>query len=642
VLRAEIDLSDLPGSVPRSVRHLLQRCLERDPTRRLRDIGEARIALDDAIDRPEATDEPAAPAPAMKSGSRTRWIVAGLAIVIAAAALAWVSLREQAAPMPTHRFTITMPNSGNSRQGDGAAITISPDGKHIVTRGGAGTDDILYMRVLDEFEPTPIAGTAGARVPMFSPDGAWIAYISPRGLHKIRTAGGATINLGWMPAVPAGYDWADDGFLYYSAEGQIWRIPEEGGDPEQLTEIELAESQGLEEPHAVTEVGVVLCSSTSGPGQSGSLYGLDLKTRKLTELDMPGGDPYYLQTGHLLFHQAGRIVVAGFDIDTMAFTGTPVPVLERAWVDDTRMQLDVSANGTVAYLPRRPGETQSLVFVDHDGKVEPALPSGLPFSSLNDPRISPDGNRLVVSADSNSLWVIDLLTQTSTLMSESGFYPLWSPDGSEIIFSTTRNKTYDVYQVPIDLSRPESLLLDAEHNMRTMDWTAQDVIVLREELPKKGMDLRYWTDRSDESTVTNLLDGPDDELAPVVSPDGKWMAYVSDYSGSDEIYVTSFPTAGGRSKISNKGGSSPTWSPDGKTLYYLEGFQMIAVALETEPAFRVLGREGLFEGEYVQYRWSRQYDIMPDGKRFVMIKNPPRGDIEVITNWFEELRGLED
>ena len=141
--------------------------------------------------------------------------------------------------------------------------------------------------------------------------------------------------------------------------------------------------------------------------------------------------------------------------------------------------------------------------------------------------------------------------------------------------------------------------------------------------------------------MTTLLDGPDDELAPDVSPDGKWMAYVSNYSGSDEIYVTSFPEAGGRSQISNNGGHSPCWAPDGKTLYYLEGLKMIAVSLETSSAVRVLERRELFEGPYVQYRWSRQYDLSPDGERFAMTSNPPNSSIEVVTNWFNELRQLD-
>ena len=249
------------------------------------------------------------------------------------------------------------------------------------------------------------------------------------------------------------------------------------------------------------------------------------------------------------------------------------------------------------------GETQSLVFVDREGKIQPVVPEGLPFSSLNDPRISPDGKRLVVTVGSGALWMIDLLTQTSTMLTEHGFYPLWSPDGSRIIFTSAQNKTFDVYSIPVDLSTPEELVLDVENNMRTMDWTKNDTLVLREQIPQKGMDLRYWADRTDESTITNFLDGPDDELAPVVSPDGNWIAYVSNYSGPDEIYVTSFPAAGARSKITNNGGSSPTWSPDGKTVYYLEGLKMVAVSLETKPEFRVLSRESLFEGEYVQYRW---------------------------------------
>jgi serine/threonine-protein kinase len=645
VLRAEVDLSSLPASVPRSVRHLLQRCLERDPTRRLRDIGEARIALEDAIDRPEAAEDAAAPAATDARGSRWPWLVAVLGLVLAIAGPVWISLSRRPLPEPTRRFMLTMPNSGNLRQGDGSAITISPDGNVIVTRGGAGTDDILYLRALDEFEARPIAGTSGANAPMFSPDGRWIAFLTTGGLQKIRPAGGAVIRIGSVAAsaLVLGYQWATDGYIYYPSEGRIWRISEEGGgEAEQVTPIDSPEDQGFAEPFAVPEAGVLFCNTTGGQRRSEQLFALDLQSRELKDLSMPGSDPRYLPTGHLLFRQSEKVVVAGFDIDSREFRGSPFPVLGRAGLDTSSMQLTVSKTGTVAYLPRRPGETQSVVYVDHDGLIEAVFPSGLPFTSVNDPRISPDGNRLVVSIGTQAIWMIDLLTQTPTLLTDSGFYPLWSPDGSEIVYSSTRGKTFDVYRAPVDLSHQESVLLDADNNMRTMDWTDQNVIVLREEIPDKGMDLLLWTDLGDESTIATLLAGPDDELAPVVSSDGKWMAYVSDYSGTDEIYVTSFPVPGARSRVSNKGGHSPTWSPDGKTLYYLEGLSMVAVAIETEPAIRVLSREVLFEDEFVQYRWSRQYDITPDGERFIMIKNPPRGNVEVITNWFQELRDLED
>ena len=392
------------------------------------------------------------------------------------------------------------------------------------------------------------------------------------------------------------------------------------------------------------EAGVVLFSTTAGAGarRERQLMVLDLKSREVRELGRPGSDPRYVRTGHMIYHNAEKVVAARFDVDALEFRGTPVPVLDRAVIDASRMQVAVSETGTVAYLPHVAGETQSVVYVDREGRTEPVAPAGLPFASVNDPRISPDGMHLVVSLGVQAIWVVDLRTQTSTLLTENGFYPIWSPDGREILYTSNRGKTYDIYRVPVDLSRLEELVLDVPNSMRTMDWTEQGLIVLREEIPGKGMDLRTWSDLADPSALAPLLEGADDELAAVVSPDGRWLAYVSNYSGPDEVYVTSFPKAGARVKISNSGGHSPSWSPDGKTLYYVEGMKMIAAALETDAAVRVVERTVLFDDEYVQYRWSRQYDITPDGKRFIMIKNPPPGNVEVITNWFAELEQLND
>ena len=648
VLRAPLDLSRLPADVPRSVRQLLERCLDRNPRQRLRDIGEARIVLEHAIERPEPAATAAAMGPVRGDGSRLPWLVAAVGLAIGLGCLAWISVREDAPPQTTQRFMVTMPNSGNVRQGDGGAIAISPDGTMIVTRGGAGTDDMLYLRSLDSFEVTPIAGTVDAGAPEFSPDGRWISFFQSKvaGLQKIRTTGGTVVPLlsTGISAGVLGYHWASDGFVYYPSEGDLWRVSAEGGESERLTTSDPSRQLGYEEPFAVPQAGVVIFSTTAGTGsrRERQLMALDLKTREVKELGRPGSDPRYLSTGHLIYHNSEKVVAARFDVEALEFRGTPVPVLDRAVIDASRMQVALSETGTVAYLPAREGETQSVVFVDHEGRTEPVAPAGLPFASVNDPRISPDGTRLVVSLGVQAIWVIDLRTQTSTLLTENGFYPVWSPDGREILYTSNRGKTYDIYRVPVDLSRPEELLLDVPNSMRTMDWTRRGPIVLREEIPGKGMDLRTWRDPKDPSALEPLLEGPDDELAAVVSPDGKWLAYVSNYSGPDEVYVTSFPAAGARVKISNAGGHSPSWAPDGKTLYYVEGMKMIAAGLETDAALRVTERKVLFDDEYVQYRWSRQYDITPDGKRFIMIKNPPPGNVEVITNWFAELEKLDD
>ncbi len=642
VLRAPIDVGSYPDEVPGSVRRLVGRCLERDRMRRLRDIGEARIALDDAINAPdERSAEPTEGAVQTPSvARRLPWLVAAAAAFLAA--VGFFTGSEGVAPSaePVRRFALEVPNSGNTRQGDGRAVAISSDGRSVVTRGGSGAEDMLHIRHMDDFKAKGIEGTVNGRSPIFSPDDRWIAFVDAAGLQKVRSTGGPSVFLTQFPSSPDGIDWADDGWIYYAHQGEIWRISEDGGESERLLENDLGQSRGFGEPFAIPGTNALLCSSRVGLGDSGELFIFDLQSKEITSLEMQGSSPRYLPTGHVLFAQAARVFVAPFDIDEMRITGQSAPVLDRAWVDQGNVQADVADNGTVVYLPNSRGETQALVAVNVNGKVEELAPEGLPFASLNDPRISPDGRRLMLSVDSGAIWMFDLDTQTPTLMTEEGFYPQWSPDGREVLFGSTRNKTFDIYRRPVDLSRPEELVLDLENNLRAGDWTGQGPVVIREEIPGKGMDLRVWHDPDDPSTLASLLEGPDDELAPVVSADGKWLAYVSNYSGIDEIFVTAFPVPEARYKISMKGGHSPTWAPDGRTLYYFQSSRMIAVTIETEPRFRVTGREELFEGEYVHYRWSRQYDIHPSGEYFVMIKNPPRGNVEVITRWFDEVREL--
>ena len=642
VLRAPIDLGEAPAKLPPSIRRLIGRCLERDRMRRLRDIGEARIALQDAIDGSDRLD-PVADVEVVAEPSKLRfvpWMVAAAAVMLAAIGFVRGPEETTATVEPTRRFALEVPNSGNTRQGDGRAVAISSDGRSVVTRGGSGAEDMLHIRHMGDFEARAIEGTVNGRSPVFSPDDRWIAYIDAAGLQKVRSTGGPPVFLAQFPSSPNGLDWAADGWIYYAHQGEIWRLPENGGESERLLENDLSASRGFGEPFMIPGTNALLCSSRTGVGGSGELFVFDLESKEIKALERQGTNPRYLPTGHVLFAQTDRVFVAPFDADELRITGQASPVLERAWVDQGEVQADIAENGTVVYLPNSRGETQALVAVNINGRIEELVPEGLPFASINDPRISPDGRRVMLSVDTGAIWMLDLDTQTPTLMTEEGFYPQWSPDGRELIFGSTRNKTFDIYRRPVDLSRPEEVVLDLENNLRAGDWTRQGTVVIREEIPGKGMDLRVWPDPDDPESLVSLLDGPDDELAPIVSRDGKWLAYVSNYSGIDEVYVTAFPEPEARHKISMKGGHSPTWAPDGKTLYYFQSNQMIAISIETDPRFRVTGREELFDGEYVHYRWSRQYDIHPNGDSFVMIKNPPRGNVEVITRWFDELERL--
>jgi Tol biopolymer transport system component len=329
-----------------------------------------------------------------------------------------------------------------------------------------------------------------------------------------------------------------------------------------------------------------------------------------------------------------------FDLDRLQPTGIPIAVLDRVGIEGGLMQLGVSDTGTVVYLPEVPGEESKLVLVDREGTARPLIKNSLPYSFPNDPRFSPDGSKLVNSSALGPIWVLDLESETPTRISEQGFYPLWSRDGSTVFYGTTRGESFDLWKRRVDMSSAETMILDQENNLRTGEMAPDGALIFREEIPGRGMDLMRWPDLDDPSSITPLLASPANELSPAVSPDGRWIAYVSDDSGRDEVFVTSYPVPGGHVQISTSGATSPAWSPDSRELYYFEKDRFIAVRVEADPGFRVVEREVLFAGNFSQYRWQRQYDVHPAGDRFVMVESPAGGEVEIVINWFVELERL--
>jgi serine/threonine-protein kinase len=629
VMKGEITFKTLPSGTPAHVRALLRRCLERDPQFRLRDIGEARIALD----RPDDVEATAGTMAKPKS-RRTPWIIAAACLLAMCTVVAWHLLSRETVPPRVLRFRLATDHPVTVRQNEGRAVAISPDGNHVVTLGSLNDKPIMYLRRLDSFEATPLPGTEEAQDPQFSPDGRWVAFKDPKGFLKLNLAGGSPIFLGSSSATVNGATWASDGYLYFAGNRKIFRIADSGGEAEELYEDEGAVL--LQSLFALPDGRGLLLNSNSLGGTQGQLLVLDLATRKIKNLGLQGASPRYLNNGVLIFAQADQVMGVRFDLATLEARGTPTPVLQGVWIEDGVMHLDVANDGTVVFLPALPDSRASILMVDRAGQAQPIIPGPLPFPGCSDPRLSPDGRRLVISVVGYQIWILDMATETPTLVSENGFYPLWSTDGKELVFGSTRNKSMDLFHIPSDLSRPETVLLDWENNLRSATMAPDGTLIFREEIPGKGMDLKMWSAAAADSTI-GLLTGPDDELAPAVSPDGRWVAYVSNLSSQDEIYVTSYPQPSGRIQISNGGGTSPAWSPDGKELFYMAGDALVAVQLSNEPTLQVHSRQTLFRGPYLQYRWHRQYEVHPDGEHFIMIENPPRGDVDVITGWFGEI-----
>lgn len=472
---------------------------------------------------------------------------------------------------------------------------------------------------------------------MFSPDGYWVGFQNAQGIYKVNTTGGAPVRIGPSPAATMTGSWGDDGYLYLAARQKVFRLAESGGEFEEV--FEYKSTIALQNPEPLPDGRGLLLNSAAFGAAPERLLALDLQTLEIQDLDLLGSSPRYLANGVLVFAQGGQVMAVRFDDAALEVRGVPTPVLQTAWISDGQLNLDVSRNGTMAYLPASPDERASILLVDRQGDAQPIVPGPLPFAGCSDPRLSPDGKRLVMSVVGFRIWLLDLPTETPSLVSENGFYPLWSHDGQSLIFGSTRNESLDLFRIPADLSQPEELLLDWENNLRSAAMAPDGTLVFREEIPGKGMDLKIWPDEAEDS-ISGLLDGPDDELAPAISPDGRWVAYVSDLSSQDEIYVTGFPRPSGRVQVSNDGGTSPAWSVDGSELFYMAGDAMMAVKVESGPNLRVVSRERLFDGPYLQYRWFRQYDVHPDGQHFVIIENPPRGDYNVVTGWFGEVERI--
>ncbi len=297
-------------------------------------------------------------------------------------------------------------------------MAISPDGNHVVTLGSLNDKPIMYLRRLDSFEATPLPGTEEAQDPQFSPDGRWVAFKDPKGFLKLNLAGGSPIFLGSSSATVNGATWASDGYLYFAGNRKIFRIADSGGEAEELYEDEGAVL--LQNLFALPDGRGLLLNSNSLGGTQGQLLVLDLATRKIKNLGLQGASPHYLDNGVLIFAQGDQVMGVRFDLATLEARGTPTPVLQGVWIEDGVMHLDVAHDGTVAFLPALPDSRASILMVDRAGQAQPIIPGPLPFSGCSDPRLSPDGRRLVISVVGYQIWILDLATETPTLLRSDG------------------------------------------------------------------------------------------------------------------------------------------------------------------------------------------------------------------------------
>ena len=656
ILEGEPNWKALPATTPLRIKELLQDCLQKEVHNRVHDVSQLRIQIKKALEEP-ATELPTDVASAAQPGGQRWAMTAGLVVLTAiVAGLAVWFLIQPSAPdqRPATKIAITPSLAtplANTATND---LAISADGRHVLYKANSETGFQLYLHSLDEFVDRPIPGTEaiGARgSPFFSPDGTYVGFFAGEELRKVSLSGGSPITLCDAPAVGLYGSWGSDDTIVFSASDgpiiQLYRVSASGGESEVLASPDPDKGETFYVAPHFLPGGKAVIFAIKRRSDHSQIAVLSLETGEQKILIEAGRQPKYLESGHLIYAQeaTGNVMAVSFDLATLEVTSDPVSVLQGVrQSSEAAVDFALSAEGTLAYAPLDT-DVQRLVWVDRKGTESVITQEDVSFGT---PRISPNGRQIGVAistiGETQNIWIYDLESESlRRLTFWGGGMVNWSPDGKWIIFQGRDSEGLRAISRQLaDGSGPmEHLTVPTPHAQMPQSLTPDGGVVAFNEFGDLWM-LQIEDDREPQP----FLISPNAEFHPKFSPDGKWIAYVSDELGPRHVYVSPYPKADVKYLVSEgEVGAQPVWSPDGTELFYRSGDQMMTVSVETEPTFRAGRPEVLFEGKYVNSRinpWNPYYDISADGQRFLMIKDVEgrTGQINVIVNWSEELKRL--
>jgi Tol biopolymer transport system component len=664
VMQEDPDWQALPPKTPPAVRRLLRRCLERNRNKRLHHIADARLEIEDACTQP---DEPPTQQtqPDLIARVRTVWpaLLAAVAItaVLTGGIVRKLSGFRTAAPNFPARVALPVPPGVTINTIDwGPALAMSPGGRVLVFAGKRGDDRQLFSRSLEQFHATPIPGTEGGSYPFFSPDGLWLGFIADGKIKKVAVAGGPPQIIADAPNC-LGATWGPRGAIVFNpyAGSGLSEVPAVGGTPEALLTPDYGQGGwSFSWPEFLPDGNAVLFTSFRGEtADTNHVEVFDLESRTRKTLVEGANYARYFPTGHLVFGRGKGVHAAPFDAERRVITGPSVPVPDPIFYDFEigLFHLAFSASGSLAFIPGGGPIRRRLVSVDLEGRATPLIDGRRGYMY---PRFSPDGERLAVTIsepEDTNVWVVDMANQTHTKLTLEGanVFPSWTPDGERVTYLSHREGLYSVSWNRADGSGHSEPLVapeDVGEWVRDGSWSPDGKTFVyatgKPSLLEHGFDIWISPLGGDHEPRPMVSTTGAVEFGPVVSPDGRWLAYVSDISGRHEIYVQPFPDGGARHQISTDGGWKPVWSPSGRSIYFRFGNQILATPVSTTPRFRAGAARVLFEGEFQEGSsfLSPNFDIAPDGKSFVMVKPDEEWgratEIRVIFNWFEELERL--
>ncbi|MCZ6858634.1 MAG: protein kinase, partial [Gemmatimonadetes bacterium] len=666
-------VTELRKSVPPHVAAATAKSLEKLAADRFGTAKEFAEALTNpAFTLPATQASAVGSAPA--SGPWNRLSVGLAAIVtLLLGTMLWGWLRPEPAP-GVARYGLAFPPGQELTDVRNQSFALAPDGSWIVYDGPAESGSQLWIKRREEYSATPLPGTnnQGGSAPAVSPDGEWIVFTAGGQLRKVPRGGGSAITVADSVSMTTrGVAWLDDGtIVYVDTDNRLRRVPDVGGDAEIVWSPPPDSGMRPRLPTPLPDARGVLFGHCVGTCSPSTIWVLDLRSGEAREL-VPGvTQAWYVATGHVVYvRRDGGVFAAPFDQGSLAFAGPAVPVLEGVGVAASGLfpDLALSQSGSLLMIA---GEgiggglervEWEAVWVSREGtvtQVDPTWRFRMPLNPGWD--LSPDGSRLAIGIldevedptqqrGDYDIWIKELdegPASRLTVHASVDLRPRWTPDGRSVSFISTRDGNFDLFSRVADATLPVKSVFAFEENIWESVWSLDgEWLVLRTNLAGQR---NLWALRVGvDSVPTRLLTSEFDENAVALSPDGKWLAYQSDETGQNEVYVRPFPdVTAGKQTVSVGGGSLPLWAHSGRELFYVDSEdQLVAAKVTTSTAFAVRERRRLFSVE--QYRTTgtyRSFDISPDDQRFLMVRATGIGDegpasaLILVENWFEELK----
>jgi serine/threonine protein kinase/Tol biopolymer transport system component len=616
VLTTEPNWGAVPSKTPPNIHRLLHRCLEKDPRRRLQAIGDARVEIEDTAGAAETS-----------GGRGSTWregpswsIVAVVGLAVLGAALYLTTRPRSMASDGVTRFEITMP-PGVYFNG---SASLSPDGRRVAFVGAYAAGRQLYVRELNQLEASPLPSTAtNVMSCFFSPDGRDLGFYSFERVLKRVTLSTGVATPPLAREVDGTGSWGRDNQLTFIRANELWQVPVTGGNPKQLTRLDPKTGEIAHLwPMAIGD-GQNILFEVQKQRRESHIEAVSATTDARHLVEESGSRPIYASNGYLLFIQGTDLLTASFDANRVKTTAPAVRVLQNV-----AQVFSVSSTGALLYAEPR---LRRLVWVSRDGTEEPIAWAAHDYWL---PALSPNGQHVAFSReDVGGVWDQDLVRGPLTPLRDDGNFHIWTPDGTHIVVTTPSGmKVVDPHG-----GEPAQPVPGSSAGDNVSDVTSDGIVAYVRLSPDTQADI-YLRSLDGRAPVRALARTPAYEGAPQISPDQRWIAYVSDESGASEIYVRPFPGFGRKWPISTHGGAEPRWSRNGQELFYRNDDQMMSVHRSNDPENPFSQPVKLWEHKYLNGRAQPMYDVAKDG-RFLMIRDEPGSRrLIVVENWIEELK----